>query len=77
MSRDERRKQDKLAPIREMWEDWVKRIPLMYRPDTNITVDESLVGFRGRCPFKQYMPKNLPNMALKYGQPVMQTRATV
>lgn len=62
-SRAERREQDKLAPIREMWEDWVKRLPLMYRPDTNITVDESLVGFRGRCPFKQYMPKK----PAKYG----------
>uniref|UniRef100_A0A9J7X7T1 PiggyBac transposable element-derived protein domain-containing protein n=1 Tax=Cyprinus carpio carpio TaxID=630221 RepID=A0A9J7X7T1_CYPCA len=65
MSRDERREQDKLAPIREMWEDWVKRLPLMYRPDTNITVDESLVGFRGRCPFKQYMPKKPAKYGIK------------
>lgn len=64
-SRAAMRERDKLAPIREMWEDWVKRLPLMYRPDTNITVDESLVGFRGRCPFKQYMPKKPAKYGIK------------
>lgn len=27
---------------------------LFYRPSEHLTVDEQLVGFRGRCPFKQY-----------------------
>lgn len=60
-----RREHDKLAPIRQMWEDWVERLPLMYRPDANITVDECLVGFRGRCPFKQYMPKKPAKYGIK------------
>lgn len=55
-TRDARRQTDKLAPIREMWDKWVERLPLMYNPGLNVTVDECLVGFRGRCPFKQYMP---------------------
>ncbi|XDV16626.1 hypothetical protein PO909_016257 [Leuciscus waleckii] len=64
-SRAARREKDKLAPIREMWERWVERLPLMYRPEINITVDESLVGFRGRCPFKQYMPKKTAKYGIK------------
>ena len=36
----------KLAPVRKLWE--------LYFPDSNCTVDEQLVPFRGRCDFKQY-----------------------
>lgn len=64
-SRAVRREHDKLAPIRQVWEDWVQRLPMMYQPDENITVDESLVGFRGRCPFKQYMPKKPAKYGIK------------
>ncbi|XP_039468119.1 piggyBac transposable element-derived protein 4-like [Oreochromis aureus] len=47
---------DKLAPIRAVWDEWCARLPAMYRPGPEVTVDERLVPFRGRCPFRQYMP---------------------
>lgn len=64
-TRAARRGNDKLAPIREIWEHWVERVPFMYRPDLNISVDECLVGFRGRCPFKQYMPSKPAKYGIK------------
>jgi hypothetical protein len=59
-----RRADDKLAaPIRYFWEHWEEILSKFYNPGTNVTVDEQLVGFRGRCPFKQYIPKK----PAKYG----------
>ncbi|KAJ8378180.1 hypothetical protein AAFF_G00245280 [Aldrovandia affinis] len=57
------RQQTKLVPISEIWEKWVARLPLIYNPSADITVDECLVAFRGWCPFQQYMPSK----PLKYG----------
>jgi len=58
-----RRADDKLAPIRDFWEHWEEILSKFYNPGTNVTVDEQLVGFRGRCPFKQY----IPSKPAKYG----------
>ncbi|XP_047241326.1 piggyBac transposable element-derived protein 4-like [Girardinichthys multiradiatus] len=55
-SRPARRVTDKLAAIREVWDKWVERLPYLYNPGPDVTVDEQLVPFRGRCPFQQYMP---------------------
>ncbi|XP_048037142.1 piggyBac transposable element-derived protein 4 isoform X1 [Megalobrama amblycephala] len=60
-----RQKRDKLAPVRDVWEKWVERLPLMYNPGPNVTVDECLVPFRGRCPFKQYMPSKPSKYGIK------------
>ncbi|GFQ68875.1 DDE_Tnp_1_7 domain-containing protein [Trichonephila clavata] len=51
-TRQERRKLDKLAAVRDVWEKWIEILPKLYNPDENITVEEQLVGFRGRCPFQ-------------------------
>jgi len=56
---------DKLAPIRTVWDKWVERLPLFYNPGPNVTVDERLVAFRGRCPFKQYMPSKPAKYGIK------------
>lgn len=61
--RPERRVKDKLAAIRVLWDKWVENLPKLYNPGQNVTVDEQLVSFRGRCPFKQY----IPNKPAKYG----------
>lgn len=45
-----RRVNDKLAPIRDVWDKWVEHLPYMYNPGPEVTVDERLVPFRGRCP---------------------------
>ena len=58
-----RRERDKLAAIRDVWDKWVEILPLLYNPSAHVTVDERLVPFRGRCPFRQYMP----NKPAKYG----------
>ncbi|XP_045075401.1 piggyBac transposable element-derived protein 4-like [Coregonus clupeaformis] len=54
---------DKLAAVREVWDKWVERLPLLYNPGADVTVDEQLVPFRGRCPFRQY----IPSKPAKYG----------
>jgi hypothetical protein len=54
---------DSLAPIREVFESWVATLPQSFVPYENVTVDEQLVGFRGHCPFRQYI-KSKP---AKYG----------
>lgn len=56
-TRTERKKVDKLAPIREAFDRFVNQCKSVY------TIDEKLEGFRGRCSFRQYIPSK-PN---KYG----------
>ncbi|XP_052337123.1 piggyBac transposable element-derived protein 4-like [Oncorhynchus keta] len=56
---------DKLAAIREVWEKWVERLPYRYNPGPEVTVDEQLVLFRGRCPFCQYMPSKPAKYGIK------------
>ncbi|XP_060780363.1 piggyBac transposable element-derived protein 4-like [Neoarius graeffei] len=58
-----RQQRDKLAAIRTVWDKWVARLPLLYNPGPNVTVDEQLMPFRGRCPFRQY----IPSKPAKYG----------
>ena len=62
-TREARRDVDKFAPIRELWDMFIKNCEQMYVPNFNLTVDEQLLAFRGRCPFKIY----IPNKPAKYG----------
>ncbi|XP_043270636.1 uncharacterized protein [Venturia canescens] len=66
-TREERRARDKLAPIREIWDMFIKNCTDSYEPSTDITIDEQLIGFRGRCCFRIYM-KSKPD---KYGLKVL------
>ena len=50
------RSPDKFSPSRNVFEIWNKSLLDAYVPETNLTIDEQLVTFRGRCPFCQYMP---------------------
>ena len=61
--RDQQRDVDKLAPIRSVYKRFVTACEDNYTPGIGCTVDESLLGFRGRCSFKQY----IPNKPSKYG----------
>lgn len=63
VTREERRKTDKLTAIREIFSIFVENCKKHYSPGENVTIDEMLVGFRGRCSFRQYIPSK-PN---KYG----------
>lgn len=44
-SRPARRVTDKLAAIREVWDKWMERLPYLYNPGPDTTVDEQLVPF--------------------------------
>ena len=55
--------EDRLAPIREIFTLFVNNRQKNYSLGEFTTIDEMLVGFRGRCGFRQYIPSK-PN---KYG----------
>ncbi len=59
------RKDDKLGYIRTVWNLFTDNCKKYYTLSENVTIDETLRAFKGRCGFKQYMP-NKPNMVLKY-----------
>ncbi|XP_058983469.1 piggyBac transposable element-derived protein 4-like [Musca domestica] len=54
---------DAFAPVRKIWDIFIRQCNTSYIPGSHVTIDEQLLGFRGRCPFKIYIP-NKPN---KYG----------
>jgi len=55
-SRRHHRFPDKLQPIREVFETWDSYLRDSCTCGPSMTVDEQLVCFAGRCPFKQYIP---------------------
>lgn len=54
---------DRFAPIRELWEKFIANCQKYYTPHYKCTVDEQLLGFRGKCIFRMYI-KSKPD---KYG----------
>lgn len=61
-----RKQSDKFAAIRSLWDMWVEILPKLYNPSAFVTVDEQLVSFRGKCPFRQYMPSKPAKYGLKF-----------
>lgn len=68
-TRQERRQYDKFTPVRSIFEIFTQNCGKSYTISEFATVDEMLLGFRGRCSFRQYMPQK-PN---KYGLKVYAT----
>ncbi|XP_043475651.1 piggyBac transposable element-derived protein 4-like [Leptopilina heterotoma] len=64
-TRDERTKLDKLAAIREIFDMFNDKCKECYTPGQYLTIDEMLESFRGRCSFRQYMPKKPAKYGLK------------
>lgn len=60
---DDRNQDDKLAPIRKIYEKWLPQLKKAYCPGNFITVDEMIVPFQGKVPFKQRIPLKV----YKYG----------
>lgn len=56
---------DRLAPVRNVFEIFVKNCQDAYTPFEHLTIDEELVAFRGRCAFRQYIPSKPAKYGLK------------
>ena len=54
-----------MTHVRELWELFIQKCRTCYNPSANCTIDEQLVGFRGRCPFRVYMPQKLDKYGIK------------
>lgn len=65
--RAERKKDDPTAPISWLFERFVENCQECYSIGEYACVDEMLVGFRGKCRFKMY----IPNKPRKYGLKIM------
>jgi len=64
--RRQHRSDDELQPIRECFDLWVNTLWDGNVPGSMLTVDEELVTFRGRCPFKQYIPSKPGSYGIKF-----------
>ena len=64
-TREERSKTDKLAPFSTVWEMFILKCKANYEPHEDVTVDEQLVTFRGRCSFKMYIPSKPGRYGIK------------
>ncbi|GFR69335.1 PiggyBac transposable element-derived protein 4 [Elysia marginata] len=64
-SRTQRRERDIFAPITDIWNEFQTNVQKHYAPCLDITIDEQLVPFRGRCRFLQYLPSKPDKYGLK------------
>ena len=60
-----RNRKDKLAPIRIIFKKFIEKCKKNYVPSTQMTIDEQLVTFRGRCPFRMYIPSKPGRYGIK------------
>ncbi|XP_038072683.1 piggyBac transposable element-derived protein 4-like isoform X2 [Patiria miniata] len=65
-TRTQRKQTDKFAPIRDVFEMFRSTLIRHFSPSDSLTVGEQLLAFRGRCSFKQYMPKKPAKYGLKF-----------
>lgn len=60
-----RNKQDRIPPIRLFFEKIIMNFQKSYVPNLDLTIDEQLVTFRGRCRFKMYIPSKPGSYGIK------------
>lgn len=63
--KDSRDKEDKFAPIREAWKIFIDSCTKAYQPGCYATIDEQLLGFRGKCPFRVYISSKPDKYGMK------------
>jgi hypothetical protein len=64
-TRTERRLKDKMAAFREIWDMFIGLCKSLYWVGSAVCIDYQLLPFRGRCGFRQYMPKNPRKYGIK------------
>lgn len=64
-TRQVRKINDKFAPFRSLWNAFNENCRKNYNVGPYVTIDEQLIPFRGRCSFRQYMPKKPDKYAMK------------
>lgn len=64
-TRVERRKNDLLAPIRDLWEKFIQNCTTNYTLSEEVTIDEQLFGFRGRFAAKVYIKSKPQRYGIK------------
>lgn len=57
---------DKFSSIREIFDKWTELLSHYFNPSECVTVDEQLLGFRGRCKFRQYMSSKPERYGIKF-----------
>lgn len=62
-TRAARKELDPFAAIRDVWDAFIQHCKELYTPGPYCTIDEQLLAFRGKCPFRMY----IPNKPAKYG----------
>ncbi|XP_066953379.1 uncharacterized protein [Macrobrachium rosenbergii] len=65
ITRAERRLEDKIAAFRKFFEKFVDNCISNYNISEYATVDEMLAAFRGKCPFRVYMPSKPAKYGIK------------
>ena len=64
-TRPQRLKDDRLAAISSIWEQFAANLRRHYIPSETLTVDEQLVGYRGYIPGRTYLPSKPAKYGLK------------
>lgn len=64
-TREMRKLNDRLAAISEVWDTFVSNLRRVYIPGATLTVDEQLLGYRGKVPGRTYMPSKPKKYGLK------------
>ncbi|XP_043288321.1 piggyBac transposable element-derived protein 4-like isoform X1 [Venturia canescens] len=65
-TRKNHRKLDRFALIREIWDKFITNCGKYYRPYEMCTLDEQMVGFKGRCIFRMYLPSKPDRYGIKF-----------
>lgn len=60
-----RLREDKLAPIRYIWDLFKRNLTMPFIPSHEIVIDEQLLTTRNRCSFRQYIPSKPGKYGIK------------